>query len=246
MTHKTDRNFINSAASTDSGKMTNSGTRDAVAEFEDIESARDADLVARICAGDKPAFHELIAPYKRIMFAAAFGVLRLPQDAEEAVQEGTLKAFLHLPELKERGRFKPWLLRIIVNEARMQRRHRRSALYESLAEADEREGSGPRQFADWHDLPDEALEREELRQAVRKAVDALPETYREVYLLADGKDVSHAVIAEALGVTVGVVKTRLHRARMRVQEQLRPVFQPRFSDTIRLMKGMNPWSRAGK
>lgn len=219
----------------------NSGASDRDQEF-----ARNADLVARICAGNKSYFHDLIAPYRRIMFAAAYAVLRHPEDAEEAVQEGTLKAFLHLPELNEPGRFKPWLLRIIVNEARMHRRHNRPGLYESLSDPDESETSYPRQFADWHDLPDEALEHEELRQAVRKAVENLPESSREVYLMADGKKVSHAVIAEALGVSVGVVKTRLHRARLRVQEQLRPAFQPRFIDTIRLMKGMNPWSRAGK
>ena len=216
------------------------------ASEQDKECARDADLVVRICAGDKAFFHDLIAPYRRIMFAAAFAVLRQPEDAEEAVQEGTLKAFLHLTELKEPKRFKPWLLRIIVNEARMHRRHSRPGLYEPLSEPDESETSYPRQFADWHELPDEALEHEELRQAVRKAVENLPESCREVYLLADGKKVSHAVIAEALGVSVGVVKTRLHRARLRVQEQLRPAFQPRFADNIRLMKGMNPWSRAGK
>lgn len=213
---------------------------------QEPEYARDADLVARICAGDKSCFHELVGPYRRIMFAAAYSVLRQPEDAEEAVQEGTLKAFLHLAELKEPGRFKPWLLRIIVNEARMHRRHCRTGLYESIDGFDEREPSYPRQFADWHDLPGEALEREELRQAVRKAVEDLPELYREVYLLADGKKLSHAVIAEALGVSVGVIKIRLHRARLRIQGQLRPAFQPRISDTIRLMKGMNPWSRAGK
>lgn len=218
----------------------------SVASDRESECARDADLVARICAGDKTFFHELIAPYHRIMFAAAYAVLRQPEDAEEAVQEGTLKAFLHMPELKEPSRFKPWLLRIIVNEARMHRRHSRSALYESIAEPDERETSYPRQFADWHDLPGEALEREELRHAVRKAVENLPECYREVYLLAEGKKISHSVIAEALGVSVGAVKTRLHRARLRVQEQLRPTFQPRLSDTFRLMKGMNPWFHAGK
>lgn len=216
------------------------------ASDQDQECARDADLVGRICAGDKASFHDLIAPYRRVMFAAAYAVLRQPEDAEEAVQEGSLKAFLHLTELQEPGRFKPWLLRIVVNEARMHRRHNRPGLYESLSEPDESETSYPRQFADWHDLPGDALEREELRCAVREAVEQLPESYREVYLLADGRNVSHAVIAEALGVSVGVVKTRLHRARLRIQEQLRPVFQPRLTDTIRLMKGMNPWSRAGK
>jgi RNA polymerase sigma-70 factor (ECF subfamily) len=214
---------------------------------QEHECARDAALVQRICAGEKALFHELIAPYRRILFAAAYAVLRNPEDAEEAVQEAALKAFLHLQDLKEPERFKPWLLRIVVNEARMHRRQGRQNLFEPMAADDMQDGdSYPRQFADWHDLPDEALEREELRNAVRHAVDSLPAMYREVYLLADANQVSHAVIAETLGVSVGAVKTRLHRARLRVQEQLRPAFQPRFSDHIRLMKGMNPWSRAGK
>ncbi len=208
--------------------------------------ARDVDLVERICAGEKAFFHDLIAPYRGMMFAAAYAVLRRPEDAEEAVQEGVLNAFLHLTELKEPARFKPWLLRIVTNAARMHRRHNRPDLYEPIAEFDEPDGSYPRQFADWHDLPDEALEGAELRQAVRKAVESLPELYREVYLLADAEKLSNSLIAEAIGVSVGVVKTRLHRARLRVQEQLRPAFQPRFSDHVRLMKGMNPWSRAGK
>lgn len=214
---------------------------------QEDECARDAALVRRICAGEKALFHELIAPYRRLLFAAAYAVLRNPEDAEEAVQEGTLKAFLHLADLKEILRFRPWLLRIIVNEARMNRRHARRDLFQPLEADDERDGDFyPRQFADWHDLPDEALEREELRQAVRDAVNKLPAASREVYLLADAGKLSNAAIAEMLGVSVGVIKTRVHRARLKVQEQLRPTFQPRFSDHIRLMKGMNPWSRAGR
>ena len=214
---------------------------------QEDECARDAALVRRICAGEKTLFHELIAPYRRVLFAAAYAVLRNPEDAEEAVQEGTLKAFLHLADLKEPARFKPWLLRILVNESRMHRRQGRRDLFRPIAGDDDQDGDFyPHHFADWHDLPDEALEREELRQAVRDAVNKLSTALREVYLLADAGHLSHAAIAETLGVSVGVVKTRLHRARLRVQEQLRPAFQPRFSDHIRLMKGMNPWSRAGK
>jgi RNA polymerase sigma-70 factor (ECF subfamily) len=214
---------------------------------QEHECARDAALVQRICMGEKALFHELIAPYRRVLFAAAYAVLRNPEDAEEAVQEAALKAFLHLQDLKEPARFKPWLLRIVVNEARMHRRHGRPDLFEPIAADDERDGDFyPRQFADWHDLPDEALEREELRQAVRDAVNKLPAASREVYLLADAGNLSNAAIAEMLGVSISVVKTRLHRARLRVQEQLRPAFQSRFSDHIHLMKGMNPWSRAGK
>jgi RNA polymerase sigma-70 factor (ECF subfamily) len=127
----------------------------------------------------------------------------------------------------------------------MYRRKLRSKLYESIDEIEsDNADSVPRQVADWHDLPNEALEREQLRDAVRNAVEKLPEIYREVLLLIDSQHLSYAVVAEGLGVSIGVVKTRVHRARMRIQEQLGPAFRPRFSDHIRLMKGMNPWSRA--
>jgi RNA polymerase sigma-70 factor (ECF subfamily) len=138
---------------------------------QEDECARDAALVQRVCAGEKVLFYELLAPYRRLLFAAAYAVLRNPEDAEEAVQEGTLKAFLHLADLKEPSRFRPWLLRIIANEARMNRRHARRDISKPLENNGERDGDFyPRQFADWHDLPDEALEREELRKAVRDAV----------------------------------------------------------------------------
>lgn len=203
------------------------------------------EIIARVCAGEKACFHELIRPYTQMMFASAFAVLRNPADAEEAVQEAALKAFLHLSQLEDRKRFRAWLSQIVVNEARMFRRKLRAKLFESIDESDDDDDdSVPRQFADWHDLPNEALEREQLNVAVRTAVEGLPEIYREVLLLIDGRQLAYLAVAEALGVSVGVVKTRVHRARMRVQEQLGPVFRPRFSDHLRLMKGMNPWSRA--
>lgn len=208
--------------------------------------SQEEEIIARVCEGEKACFHDLIRPYTRMMFASALAVLRNPADAEEAVQEAALKAFLHLSQLEDRRRFRAWLLQIVVNEARMLRRQLRRQLYEPIDEADDgnEADSVPRQFADWHDLPNEALEREQLRTAVRSAVDKLPEIYREVLLLIDSQHLSYLVVAEGLGVSVGVVKTRVHRARMRIQEQLGPVFQPRLSDHIRLMKGMNPWSRA--
>ncbi len=207
---------------------------------------QEEEIIARICKGEKACFHDLIRPYGRMMFASALAVLRNPADAEEAVQEAALKAFLHLSQLEDRRRFRAWLLQTVVNEARMHRRHLRRQLYESIDEVDDdnEADSVPRQFADWHDLPNEALEREELEAAVRSAADKLPEIYREVLLLIDSQHLSYLVVAEALGVSVGVVKTRVHRARMRIQEHLGPVFQPRISDYIGLMKGINPWSRA--
>jgi RNA polymerase sigma-70 factor (ECF subfamily) len=204
------------------------------------------EMIARICGGEKTLFHDLIRPYTRIMFGCADAILRNSADSEEAVQEAALKVFLNLSKLEDRARFRAWLLQIVVNEARMYRRRLSRQLYEPLEDIDPESESDlvPRQFADWHELPDEALDGVELRNAVREAVAKLPEIYREVLVLIDNQHMSYAVVADVLGVSVGVVKTRVHRARMRLQEQLGPVFQPRFTDRIRLMKGMNPWYRA--
>jgi RNA polymerase sigma-70 factor (ECF subfamily) len=204
------------------------------------------EIIARICSGERSLFHDLIRPYTRIMFGCADAILRNPADSEEAVQEAALKVYLNLSKLEDRSRFRAWLLQIVVNEARMYRRRLRRQLYDSIEAADSENESDsvPRQFADWHELPDEALDGVELRLAVRKAVAKLPEIYREVLVLVDNQHLNYAGVADVLGVSVGVVKTRVHRARMRLQEQLGPVFQPRLSDRLRLMKGMNPWYRA--
>lgn len=204
------------------------------------------ELIARVCDGEKACFHGLIQPYTRLMFGYADSILRNPADSEEAVQEAALKVFINLPKLQNRSRFRAWLLQIVVNEARMYRRKLRRSLYESIDEvgADCEADSIPRQFADWHDLPGEALGAAELRSEVLKAIANLPEIYREVIVLVDNQHLDYATVSIALGVSVGVVKTRVHRGRMKLQAQLKPVFQPRFADRIRLMKGMNPWFRA--
>ncbi len=204
------------------------------------------ELIARVCTGEKALFHDLIRPYTPLMFGYAESILRNPADSEEAVQEAALKVFMNLSKLQDRTRFRAWLLQIVVNEARMYRRKLRRALHESIYDdrLDGEADSAPRQFADWHDLPDEALCADELRLAVGKAIASLPEIYREVLVLVDNQHMDYATVALALGVSVGVVKTRVHRARMKLQEQLKPAFQPKFTDYIRLMKGMNPWFRA--
>ena len=207
------------------------------------------ELIRRIRAGEKDLFHELIRPYERIMYGVIHSVLSNPADAEEVAQESAFKAYLHLDQLADDDRFKAWLLRIAVNEARQRRRRDRPQLYETLEDsaAEDLEGDiRPKQFADWRDLPCEALDREELRNAVREAVARLPEKYRMVLLMADGQSLSYEEIAGSLSLTMANVKTRLHRARMKLQEQLTPAFKPRISDHLGALKGINPWSRARK
>lgn len=204
--------------------------------------------MAAVRAGNRDLFHELIRPYERTIYGIAYAVLRNAADAEEVSQEAVFRAFRHLDQLHEDEKFKPWLLRIVLNEAQMRRRKDRRHLYESL-DSDEQEESHdfrPRRYADWRELPDDLVEREEMRQAVRDAVAQLPEKYRVVFILADGRGLSNDELAATLNLTVANIKSRLHRARMMLQEHLTPAFKPRMADHLRMLKGMNPWSRARK
>ena len=215
----------------------------------DLSQSGERELIRRIRAGEKELFHELIRPYERLLYGVIHGVLPNPADAEEIAQESAFKAYQHLDQLADDDRFKAWLLRIAVNEARQRRRKDRPQLYQALEDDSTEETEGntrPKQFADWRDLPSEALDREELRGAVRQAVERLPEKYRAVLLLADAQSLSYEEIGAALNLSMANVKTRLHRARMKLQEQLTPAFKPRFSDHLLVLKGINPWSRARK
>jgi RNA polymerase sigma-70 factor, ECF subfamily len=201
-------------------------------------------LIARIRAGERELFHELIRPYERALFAVAYGVLRNQADAEEVAQETVLKAFANLVQLRADEKFKGWLLQIAFNEARLRRRKNRGHLYESLDEADQDDDEGsfmPRQFADWRDVPSEILEKAEINRAVERSLAELPEKYREIFVLRDMEHLSAEEVARALGISVPAVKTRLHRARLQMRELLTPIFRKRWTDRLVFRKGRNPW-----
>lgn len=204
----------------------------------------EAALIARIRAGETSLFLDLIRPYERSVYLLAYSVLKNQADAEDAAQEATLKAFQHLDQLRSESTFKGWLLQIAMNEARMRRRKNRAHLYESLDEAGAESEEGdvmPRQFADWREIPSEALERKELREQLTKALYDLPEKYREVFLLRDVQHLSEKEAAEILGISVAAAKARLHRARLQLREQLTPIFKKRWSDRLPFLKGVKPW-----
>ncbi len=126
----------------------------------------------------------------------------------------------------------------------MRRRKDRQHLYESLEEhaMETEEGEFmPRQFADWREIPSDLIERKEIRAAARKALDTLPEKYRDVFVLRDMQHLTVAETATILELTVPAVKTQLHRARLQMREQLAPIFGRRWTDRLPFWKGKNPW-----
>jgi RNA polymerase sigma-70 factor, ECF subfamily len=205
-------------------------------------------LIERILAGEKDLFHDLIRPYERGAYLLAYSVLRNQDDAEEIVQQAMVKIFSHLAQLSERDKFKQWAMRVIENEAKMYRRKRREHLYESIdqssAEGPEEKPFYPRQFADWRDLPSEAVEQKEVREAVAKALAELPEIYREIFVLRDMQHLDVAETAQVLGIGESAVKTRLHRARLMLRESLTPLFAKPKVSVWQRWKGLNPWLAA--
>jgi len=205
-------------------------------------------LIRRILEGEKDLFHDLIRPYERGAFLLAYSILRNQDDAEETVQQAMVKIFLHLAQLTESDKFKQWAMRVVENEAKMYRRKRRQHLYESIDQnptsVSEEKPFYPKQFADWRDLPSDAVEQKEVREAVAKALAELPDIYREVFVLRDMQHLDVAETAEALDIGESAVKTRLHRARLMLRESLTPLFaKPRVSIWER-WKGSNPWLAA--
>ncbi len=149
-------------------------------------------LISRVCDGDYEAFHALVCPYERAIYFAAKSVLQNDADAEEAAQEAVLKAFTHIRSFRGESKFSTWLIQITINEARMKLRKDHRQLYDSLDEpkTGKERDYWPLDFADWREIPSEALQREELRGALNQAVDSLSPKYREVLICRDIQQLS--------------------------------------------------------
>jgi RNA polymerase sigma-70 factor, ECF subfamily len=183
---------------------------------------QELEWIARILQGERDLFHELIRPYERAVYMTAISILRDPGEAEDAAQEAMIKAFRGLGSFRGDAKFSTWLTTITLNEARSRLRKSVRVRLESLDAPEQEEDYTPFLVADWREIPSETLEREELAEQIQSAIEGLPPSYREVFLLRDKEEMSIEEIAQALGVTANLVKVRLFRARMMLQKQLAP------------------------
>ncbi len=185
---------------------------------------KEAVLIERILAGEKELFHELIRPYERMVYLTLLAIVKNEADAEDGAQETVIGACRHLASFRGDAKFSTWLTTIAINEGRKRLRKAKGAAAESIEQlAESHEGDyTPAPLTDWREIPLEALERKELREALRVAVTELPSIYRQVFTLRDLEEFNVEETAEALGITTGAVKVRLHRARMMLQKRLAP------------------------
>jgi RNA polymerase sigma-70 factor (ECF subfamily) len=188
------------------------------------KDATEAGLIARILAGEKELFHELIRPYERMVYLTLLAIVKNEADAEDAAQEAVISSYRYLSSFRGHAKFSTWLTTIAINEGRKRLRKAKTAAEESIEEEVEgQEGDfTPAPLTDWREVPLEALQRKELREALRVAVAELPDIYRHVFILRDLEELNIEETSQAMGISVGVVKVRLHRARIMLQKRLVP------------------------
>ncbi len=173
----------------------------------------DAELVGLARDGDVRAYEELVERYRDLAFRTAWIVTRSTAEAEDAAQEAFVKAYYAIPRFRPGAPFKPWLLRIVANEAKNRGRsaRRREALALRAAAADP---------GDAVPSPEAAALHDDERRTLLAAMAALPHRERLVLAYRYYFDLTEAEMAEALGCPPGTVKSRLSRAMAHLRTQL--------------------------
>lgn len=170
-------------------------------------------LLACARAGDAAAFASLVMPHGDRILRLAQRILRNREDAEDAVQTALLDAMHHLGSFQGRSRFASWLTRIALNSAFMRLRSGRRRSEMSLDEILQRDNAARFQVAERRPNPEQECSIKEARLLIAKAIDRLGPLYSEVLHMFHVQELSAKEAARILGVPVGTVKARLHRAR---------------------------------
>jgi len=180
-------------------------------------------MVAYALEGDLDAFNRLVLAYQDLAYNVAFRVTGERTSAEDAVQDAFISAYRKLKTFRG-GSFKAWLLRIVTNacldELRRQKRRPVVALQPPGINDDE-EIESPSWLEDPGESPEEAILREELSTAIQHCLDGLDDDFRVVVVLVDIQGMDYAEAAEAADTKLGTIKSRLARARAKLQECLR-------------------------
>jgi RNA polymerase sigma-70 factor (ECF subfamily) len=184
----------------------------------------EVERIRRILGGEKHLFHDLIRPCERAIYFLLLSLLGNEADAEDAAQETVIKVYRNLHLFRGESQFRTWVLSIARNEGLGRLRKLASRREDSLeAEMEEQGGDyTPAILTSWREIPTEALERKELGDLLRAAIDELPENYRNVILLRDIEELDVRETAGVMGISEGAVKVRLHRARAMLQRTLAP------------------------
>lgn len=190
----------------------------------DYAAISDLELARYCAAGDAGAVRQLVTANNQRLFRTAWSILRNRQEAEDVLQSCYAKSFLAIGSFEGRSSLSTWLTRIAINEAlarkRLQERRRRNLEAEGVQVLE----TYREQLAKGSDAPSPEAEtaREQLRSMLERAIAALPENFRTVFVLHEIEGASVEETAQALEIPSGTVKTRLMRARRKLKQALAP------------------------
>lgn len=180
--------------------------------------ADDHRLIEDCLQGSPAAFGVLVSRYQDRLFNTVYRLVGNPEDAADVVQEAFLSAYQSLGSFKGDAQFFTWLYRIAVNAAITHRRKQRGGL-QAIKTSDSAPGIEPLDPAP-ASRPGHHLEMEEDERRVHEALQRLSSEHRAVLIMKDMEDMKYEEMAEVLGVPVGTIRSRLHRARLEIKEIL--------------------------
>ena len=170
-------------------------------------AASDEEIIRRVLDGDASLFELIVRRYNQRLFRATKAILKNDAEAEDAMQEAYVRAFIHLDQFTGGAKFSTWLTKIAVHEAlgQLRRRKRYQEVPDSMRSRDN---------------PERSASDVEMQGAIEQAVEKLPPSYRSVFVMREIEEMTGPETAECLGVSEETVKTRLHRARRLLRTRL--------------------------
>ncbi len=203
-------------------------------QLESAARSLEADLIARAVRKDEPAIRAIVKQHNRRLFRIARSVLHDDGDAEDALQEAYVKAFLALATFRGEASLATWLSRIVLNEALQRLRgKRREVLTEVVPEPTTQAQIIPFPVSATQPLdPERTMAQRELFQMLERAVDQLPDEFRLVLVARTIEGMSIEETAELLGLKPETVKTRLFRARALLRTALAEHVDTLFTDAF--------------
>jgi RNA polymerase sigma-70 factor (ECF subfamily) len=184
--------------------------------LEEGAGQKDEDVIRQVLRGNTAMFEVLMRRHNERVYRAARAIVRDEHEAEDVMQQAYVNAFMHLRQFNGSAQFSTWLTRITINEALA--RVRRKGRYEAFD--DERSNVEPLMSHDPSENPERQAFTGELRALLEWAIDTLPDGTREVFMLREVEGLSTSEVAESLGVSEDVVKTRLSRGRAALRRVL--------------------------
>jgi RNA polymerase sigma-70 factor (ECF subfamily) len=181
----------------------------------------DQALIRRCQAGDVSAFEPLVEKYRQRVWRLAYQIVRDREEAWDVVQEAFIRAYQSLPSFRGQSAFYTWLFRIVVNLA-TDRVRQRAARGRAFGTEPVPENEWAAALPDDAAGPDEEAARREQRRRITRLLDVLPPNFRTIIMLSDVEGLSYREIAEVLNIPLGTVMSRLHNARKRLRELLKP------------------------